>query len=377
MGGQLAERRELAGCGVLWMNSIARGAGGLSRGALGRALSNLAASISASGGRSSQALRLDAPAQSLTSALEFLLCVLSTPHFDEAEVDLAREGVLDQLASRDDDAESRLASAMAEVAFPSHPWGLDFLGTVESLTAVRPDVLRSAHRSWARPENLVVSVVGDVDVEATVGRLRHALSTLPAGGEPAAFSRVVHPRGTRRVKLTSARDQAHVSMLFPGLSVRDPRGGALDLLIEVLSSQSGRLFTELREQRGLAYQVGAASVDGPFGGVISAGLSTHPARAVEAEQSLATSLATIAAGNIDDAEVERARAALLGGAEANLQSVGSRASQLAYSERYGLDGRKYRDIARRSANVGADEVRAVAATLLRRATVVGRIGGQE
>lgn len=375
LGGQLGEEPQFAGRAAMWASTVARGAGGLSRPALGRTLSGLAGSISASGGRSSSGLRLDLPSASAAAGLEYLLSVLTSPHFEPYEIELARETMLDDLAARDDDPDAQLSVAMAALAFPGHPWGQDPLGSPETLARIDQAALQRLHASWMRPANLVVAVVGNVDADAMLGRLRFFLGGLTNTEAALVPARVRHGRARQRVVLESKRDQAHVSMMFPGLSVGDSAAPAKDVLVELLSSQSGRLFTELREQRGLAYHVGAGTVEGPFGGVLTAGLGTDPARVVEAERTLAASLAAIAGGAISEAEVARSRAAVCGAVESEHQSVGVRATEIAYAELYGLDGTKYRAHARRTAGVTVEQVRAVAARLLARPTVVGRIGG--
>lgn len=372
LGGQLTERRGLAGRAALWMRTVARGAGGLNAESLGRAVSNLGGSLGASGGRSSQGLRADLPAENFPAGLELLLHTLQAPTFAESELEQARAALREDLAARDDDPGDRLELAVWAAAFPNHAWGLDPSGTRGSLGKVTPGTLRRLHEAWAQPQNLVVAVSGEFDAEYALGRLRHVESQL--GGGPALPGPATPPPLPQaRLSLRSARDQAHCMMAWQGLTVADPDVGALDLLVEILGGQSGRLFLELREAEGLAYSVGATSLDGLVSGILTCSLATDPARLEEAERRLRACVAAVAAGDISAAEVDRARASVLGAAEAEMQTAGVRAAEAAFAELYGLDGTRYRSVLRRAEGVTHAHVVALAARLLHEPRIVGSL----
>ncbi len=373
LGGQLAERRGTRGRTNLWARTLSRGAGGLAAEPLGRAASGLGGGLGAATGRSSQGMRAEFPAESFTAGLELLLLSLLDPTFDAIEVERARAAVLDELASRDDEPAERLSVAVWAAACPGHPWGLDPSGTPGTLAAIGPESLRAFHRAWARPANLVVGLTGDIDVEYALGRLTAAARTLQAGPSVATTERLTHVSATRRLSLRSGRDQAHLSVAWAGIGISDPRTGVLDVLIELLGGQSGRLFMELREAEGLAYAVGAESVEGLPGGLVSCSMATDPGRLDAAERGLMASIARVAAGDFSVEEVSRAQASVLGAAEAQLQTAGARASEAAYAELYGLDGTRYREQLRRAEGVSHRDVAALAAVLFAQPLVVGRL----
>ncbi|GDX82015.1 peptidase M16 [Deltaproteobacteria bacterium] len=373
LGGQLSETARRAGRAALWTRTVARGGGGLSADALGRAAAGLGGSVGAAAGRSSQALRAEFPAESFGSGLELVLHTLLDPTFAPQEVEQARAAMLDDLAARDDDPGERLYTAVWAAACPGHAWGVDPAGTAASLIRLNASALQSLHRGWARPENLVVAVTGDVDAEYVKSRVEYAISKLKPGPLAATLAPITRPTEPRRLSLRSARDQAHLVVAWPGLGVRDPRAATLDLLIELLSGQSGRLFLELREAEGLAYAVSAESVEGVVGGLITCSMASDPARLDEAERRLLETVGRVAAGEIRADEVERARAAVLGAVEAELQTAGARASEAAFAERYGLDGAQYRTLLHRVASVTLPQLTALAAECLGTPLVVGRL----
>ena len=122
---------------------------------------------------------------------------------------------------------------------------------------------------------------------------------------------------------------------------------ALELIAGVLGGQGGRLFMELREAHGLAYSVGAASHEGWAPGLLIASIATDPARIDEAQRRLLACVNAIAASPVAQEELDRARTALLGAAETELQSAAHRAGAMGLIERYGLDGEQYRTLLQR------------------------------
>ena len=204
-------------------------------------------------------------------------------------------------------------------------------------------------------------------------RVDFAISKLKPGPAAATTAPLTRPSEPRRLRLRCARDQAHLVVAWPGLGVHDPRAATLDLLIELLSGQSGRLFLELREAEGLAYAVSAESIEGVVGGLITCSMASDPARLDEAERRLLQTVGRVAAGDIGVDAVERARAAVLGAVEAELQTAGARASEAAFAERYGLDGAEYRPLLHRVGTVTHAQVVALAAECLGTPLVVGRL----
>jgi predicted Zn-dependent peptidase len=84
-------------------------------------------------------------------------------------------------------------------------------------------------------------------------------------------------------------------------------------------------------------------------------------------------VAAVAAGDISAAEIDRARASVLGAAEAEMQTAGVRAAEAAFAELYGLDGTRYRSVLRRAEGVTHAQVVALAARLLHEPRIVGSL----
>lgn len=374
LGGAFAEDAATAGHGTAWARAVVRGCGDLDAIAFAGAVERIAGTVTASSGRSSQAIRGEFVAARFEEGLALCADVILRPRFEAAEVGRVRHELKDALAEREDHPEHMLAERVWAEAYGAHPYGLPVLGTPATVKRVGPKLLAARHRAWAVGANLVVGVAGAFDPDRVLALLTDTVGRLPAGAPLALPERPVFPADVRDVTLRSGREQAHIAFAFPGAALSDPFQPDLEVLAAVLGGQGGRLFVELREAHGLAYAVGAASHDGVHPGLLVCTVATDPERAAEAEARLTESLARAASGALTDDEIARARRYILGASELDLQTATSRANLAAYTELYGEDGLRYRSLVREKiAGVRDDEVRRRAAITLARPVVRGRL----
>lgn len=346
LGGALLERPERAGHGAAWARAVSRGTTRQRPEDFAAAVEAVGGSFGAVSGRSSQYLRADFTAETGPAGLQLFLDALLSPAFDADEVRAIRAELLEAWEERDDHPHARLGELLWARAFDPHPYGLPSGGTRASLRAVGPARLRALHRAWCVPPNLVISVAGGFEPERVLRALTWALGGLrgAAPALPAPPATDAGPRGEATAR--AGREQAHLALAFPGARVGAPEGAALDLVITVLGGQGGRLFREVREERGLVYDVSASHQEALHPGLAVASLATDPARLPDAEHALRAAIRRIVEEGPDDAEVERARRWLLASVDHDLQTAAARAVALAYGELYGTGWRDYAGVAR-------------------------------
>ena len=145
-----------------------------------------------------------------------------------------------------------------ELMYGDQPLGWDIIGKKETVRAATRETFLSYLGRWYHPERMVVGLAGRIGDDA-VERINQLLGDLPASptGEPSA----VQPYENGRVKVfTKQSDQAHVIVGVPSYPLDHPDRYALQMVATVLGGgMSSRLFTEVRERRGLAYYVYGAN----------------------------------------------------------------------------------------------------------------------
>ena len=163
---------------------------------------------------------------------------------------------------------------------------------------------------------------------------------------------------------TLARAQAHVVLGFQGLTLFDPDRYALEVLSSVLSGMGGRLFTELRDKRSMAYSVTSMAVEGIDPGYFAVYIGTSADKREAAEAGMQIELRKLLDAPVTPAELDRARAHLVGTHEIGLQRNAARAAMLALDTAYGLGLDNFEHYDERIEAVTADDVLRVARRII-------------
>lgn len=296
----------------------------------------------------------------------------------EADVELERDVVLEELAMRDDDPEDALGDVFLTSLFGDHPIGRPVIGNIESVSAMTRRQLRSFHLRRYTPDRMVVAVAGNIDHDTVVALVRDRFGPrLVRGRQPAA------PRkGTARVpgvpELTLVKRDAEQTHMSLGVRVPgrySPHRQALAVLNTALGGGlSSRLFQQVRESRGLAYSIYSSVETFADAGALSVYTACQPDRFTEVVQVTNAVLESVAADGITDDECRIAKGSLRGGLVLGLEDSSSRMNRLG---RGALNYAEPRSIAATLDELDAvtvDEVNAVARRLLRHPYGVAVLG---
>ena len=366
VGGALAEGRANPGLSDVWAASVIRGAGSLDGPAFAEAIEERAGTMSPWAWRNSSGITSTFPGGELRAGLELLGDLLARPRFDSEEVARAREE-LDEARASAADAPEDLAWDLAwQELFRGHPWGRPAHGTALGIRHSTRSRLAAYHHRVFCGQNLVIAIAGAVDPTRAAKALERSLAALPEGAPVPLSPPTVESTFHRIKRVHVARQQARLVLAFPGGGWGAPDAPALRLLEAVLGGQGGRLFTELRERRGLAYDVGATAEEGLGGGAFLAALGTDPERTDEAWDALWGALEALTAAPISADELARCRARVVDGAVLDLQRCSDRAAHLASAERYGPGAEHADALIRAPAAVDALDLHRVAQSVLRR-----------
>lgn len=192
----------------------------------------------------------------LPEALDLLSDMIMNSVYDAAEMERERKVILEEIAAVNDSPSQKVDVLIDEAVFPGQPLGRDVAGTRASVNGIsRDQVLDYAHNQYC-PNNSVLAVSGDLEHAQVVDAIM-AQTLLWEKGKPRQWIPAdMSPREPSTVVENRRTEQAHFCLAFKGLSSRHPHRYALDLLNVVLGEgMSSRLFVELREKLGLAYEV--------------------------------------------------------------------------------------------------------------------------
>jgi zinc protease len=192
-------------------------------------------------------------------------------------------------------------------------------------------------------KNLTLAVVGDVDPSRVIAKVATLFSgASEAGAQRAEVAAEPPSEGPRQVFRFLDKEQAHIVLGFPGVTFASPDRFPLEVLAHVLSGQGGRLFSEIREKRALAYRVSAFSLEGTDPGYFAVYVATSPEKVDEAVRAMRQELKAVVETGISPDELERAQRYLIGTHAIGLQRKSAIAAALAFYEAYGQGWRSYR-----------------------------------
>ena len=174
----------------------------------------------------------------------------------QEDIDREKQVVYEEIRSTNDSPSGRVGVILEELLWPNQALGRDVAGTVESVAGIsRETMLDYLHTQYVA-RNTVISIAGDVEHDEIVAQISDLMGDFK-DGEPLAMSSFVdNLSGPVAQVETRPTEQAHVAIGMHGLSMNDSDRHALGLLSVILGeSMSSRLFDEIREKRGLAYDI--------------------------------------------------------------------------------------------------------------------------
>jgi predicted Zn-dependent peptidase len=256
------------------------------------------------------AFHITARAEAALEAADLLSDFVGRPHIDSEELDRERGVVIQEIARANDQPATVAEHLIDEAAMGDHPLGRSVLGPEDHLrTFTRDAIVAFRERRWAGARGGAF-VVGNLDAVPPNGALEDLFARFPDLPEPEPYEPAPP---FEPASLVEERDsnQSHLRISYrPDVDVGDQRArAALGVYATLLGGSMGsRLFDEIREQRGLAYQVYA--FDHAFADIpvlqLSAGLESG--KCVEAFQRMTEIVDELRSDGPNEAEVERARA---------------------------------------------------------------------
>ena len=187
-------------------------------------------------------------------ALDVLVDMLRNSRFDPEEIEREKGVIVEEMNMYFDTPRDFIGGVYESLLYGDQPLGWDIIGRKETVRGATRETFLDYTGAWYRPNRMVVGVGGQLG-DGLQEKLEQLLGDLEPGetGAPAP----VRPNGAGRVKVhTKASDQAHLVIGVRSRPLVDPDRYVLQLLATVLGGgMSSRLFTEVRERRGLAYYV--------------------------------------------------------------------------------------------------------------------------
>jgi predicted Zn-dependent peptidase len=306
-----------------------------------------------------QARMLDAD---LPLAVDLLTDIVRRPLLRDADLELERKVVLEEIATVEDTPDDLVFDLHAAALFRSHAYGYRILGTRETVAGLTTGDLQALHGRSYGPRHLVFAAAGNLEHEQVLRLLGDAgWLDLEPGPEGAA---VPAPEAASRVEQRVARDGSQVHLVFGTETFRygDPRRHALVLVSTIFGGgMSSRLFQRVREELGLAYTVYAFHSFFQASGAAGVYVGTQPPTAERAAATIREEFARLAERSLTADELASARQQVKGQLVLALEGPVPRMYRLAGAALYGEPYKPIDAVIAEIDAVGPDQVAAVAA----------------
>lgn len=364
LGSALIDNDKTAGQSAFLAEMLDKGTATRSRTEIENYFDSIGGSLSFRVGRSTLYASATVLKEDFPAALTVLTDCLLRPAFPQNEFDKVKKQMFERIAHRGDSPISELLELFSETLPSASPHHLLLDGTNESIERVTPESLRALHARIVTPENMILTVFGDIDPSDAARRIRDLYDTLPKGGAQAiSFDRHNELLGEFDRHKQTQRESATAIVAWPTISVRDTRDhAALTLLQTILGGYGypgGRLFEELRGE-GLVYRLTVEQMIGPAPGYFYVMFETRPDAVLTTLDSIDRALERIKKEDVSPEEMEAAKERIIAYHAQEAKTDADRAAKAALDDLYGLGYNNDEQFEQRIRDVTADDLFRVA-----------------
>jgi predicted Zn-dependent peptidase len=247
-------------------------------------------------------------AESIDTALDVLTDMIRHSRFDPEEIEREKGVILEELNMYLDTPRDMIDAVYEELLYGDQPLGWLIIGRTEAIRSATRETFLEYLGRWYTPSRLVVGVGGRIEGDL-IGRLQQLLGDLDGSAAAKPQPAEMTWDGGPRVRLqTKDSDQAHICLGVPSYPLNHPDRYVLTLLATILGGgMSSRLFTEVRERRGLAYYVYGLNHSYTDAGSLFSQAGVDIDRINEAVATIVAELRRIAEERVPADELEKAR----------------------------------------------------------------------
>ena len=326
-----AENEHDAGVTDLMSECLLKGTSTRSAADIARFLEDIGGAINTSTGNNSLSVGCQVLAEDLDAGLELMADVVMNPSFPEDAFLREKESFV---ADAEEDMEDPLSVAFRQerkVAYGHVSYGNSPSGTPESLSSLTVQDIKKQYERIICASNAVICISGDVRKDEVLPLLEKHLGGMRAGTPPALI-----PTPALRAGREVAVLDKQQAVLVAGVDVASPEMAQALLFQSWCSDMAGPVFTNIREEAGLAYYASSSLFIGMDAGGICFYLGTSPEQLEEAGRRLEKTLEMIDEQGMTEEELERTRAAALSSRLLAMQSNGTLCQMLALDILFGL-----------------------------------------
>ncbi len=189
-------------------------------------------------------------------ALDVLADMVLHSRFDRKDIEKERQIIVEEISMSKDAPNQLVGMILDELLWPDHPLGRDVAGTNKSVADMTREQMLDYMASEYSPANTVIAIAGNIQQDEAVNEVQKILGKWTNKKTRLDFVPYIENKNPRMKIENRETEQTHLCLALPGLSLQHPQRFTLDLLNVILGEgMSSRLFLEVRDKLGLAYNI--------------------------------------------------------------------------------------------------------------------------
>ncbi len=270
----------------------------------------------------------------LPKAFDLIADMLVNPRFDDADLKSEQKVIVEEMKMVEDSPEEYLGEIFSEAFFPDQPLGLNIAGTPKLVRSFNREITQKYHDEVYHASNLVIAAAGNVEHDEIVGLSRIAFEKKSSEGQkPKPKNQKPYLAAPILIKQNKNLEQAHLVIATPFVAATDELRYAADLLANIIGGgTSSRLWQKIREERGLAYSVGASAIMYQDCGLFSIFAGTSPEQVGEVVDLAIAEMRDVVKNGVTTDELDLAKQQTVSSILLSLEDSAARAATLAQAE---------------------------------------------
>lgn len=300
---------------------------------ISEAIEGVGGSFNGSTGKELTCYTARVPAEQLSVVLRVLADMVRYPLFELEEIEKERGVIIEELSATRDDPQEWASLLIDQVMWPNLPLGRDDAGFVETVAQIKREQMLNYMRESYLPNSLVLSIAGNIEHAAVIQMVEELFGDWEAR-EHSKWQESLPPRNAPPVAMIQKEtEQTNICLATLGVSHDSANYYPLQLINGILGDgMSSRLFQSIREEQGLAYDIGSYLNTYYETGnlVVSAGVD--PSQTEATVRAILRELTQLSTTPVPTDELERIKAYIRGGVLLGLEGTQQVASWLAGQE---------------------------------------------
>lgn len=357
LSGALFEPRGLRGINSLLATMLTKDTKRHSAAQVARLIEEVGGSMHPMSGNNTVGLSVEVLPSDFTLGVGLLSDAVLSPAFKATTLDQEREAQLAVLRDDHDNVVSHGLRLLRRRFFGEHALAVGPHGEEDDVARITAKDLAAMHRNVFRSENVVLVATGDFEPKQLEAACRKLLTHLPKGRAVRNEVEFTGPANPGETVEQQPRQQAVLFEAYPAPAIDDDVFYVGDVMDELFSGMSSRLFERVRDELGLAYYVRSARVIGLDAGMFYFYAGTAPGKESAVFDEITAEIRRVVSGGVTPDELARCQTRLKAGHRMGLQTNSARALQAALNALYGKSINDVQDYERRIDAVTREDLR--------------------